>query len=199
MRPASEDGPPHVCEHDWLLRAHRNSSSCFVLGSSYGEQNGGCACAARDWKVATRADHRADIAVGMCDAARHSIADSVICRDRADRLIVWPNLSEATLAIAGDRYSERAGTVFGLLISIALMGGMLLPWTVGQVSQRLSLRAGMMSHRSGRLALSCCQPLCFCAIKRGADFLVRRSVFLDELESVYVQTDKDLRGLRSSG
>jgi len=49
-----------------------------------------------------------------------------------------------TLAIAGDRYSQRAGTVFGLLFSIALMGGMLFPWTVGQVSQRLSVRAGMV-------------------------------------------------------
>jgi fucose permease len=49
-----------------------------------------------------------------------------------------------TLAIAGDRYPERAGTVFGLLFSIALMGGMLFPWSVGQVSQRLSIRAGMI-------------------------------------------------------
>lgn len=49
-----------------------------------------------------------------------------------------------TLAIAGDRYSQRTGTVFGLLFSIALVGGMLLPWTVGQVSQRLSVRLGMI-------------------------------------------------------
>lgn len=48
-----------------------------------------------------------------------------------------------TLAIAGDRHSERAGTVFGFLFSIALVGGMLFPWTVGEVSQRLSVRAGM--------------------------------------------------------
>jgi fucose permease len=49
-----------------------------------------------------------------------------------------------TLAIAGDRYSKRAGTVFGLLFSIALIGGMLLPWAVGQVSQRLTIRMGML-------------------------------------------------------
>ncbi|MFZ0279989.1 MAG: MFS transporter [Candidatus Sulfotelmatobacter sp.] len=58
-----------------------------------------------------------------------------------------------TLAIAGDRYSERAGTVFGLLFSIALMGGMLLPWTVGQVSQRLSLRAGMIVPSLGAVGI----------------------------------------------
>ena len=58
-----------------------------------------------------------------------------------------------TLAIAGDRYSERAGTVFGLLFSIALMGGMLLPWTVGQVSQRLSVRAGMIVPSAGGVGI----------------------------------------------
>lgn len=49
-----------------------------------------------------------------------------------------------TLAIAGDRYSKRAGTVFGLLFSIALIGGMVLPWVVGQVSQRAGVHAGMI-------------------------------------------------------
>jgi MFS transporter, FHS family, glucose/mannose:H+ symporter len=49
-----------------------------------------------------------------------------------------------TLAIAGDRYSERAGTVFGLLFSIALLGGMMFPWAVGQVSERASVRVGMI-------------------------------------------------------
>ena len=49
-----------------------------------------------------------------------------------------------TLAIAGDRYSQRAGTVFGLLFSIALIGGMIFPWAFAQVSQRVSVRAGMI-------------------------------------------------------
>jgi len=49
-----------------------------------------------------------------------------------------------TLAIAGDRYSERSGTVFGLLFSIALLGGMMFPWAVGQVSERVSVRVGMI-------------------------------------------------------
>jgi MFS transporter, FHS family, glucose/mannose:H+ symporter len=48
------------------------------------------------------------------------------------------------LAIAGDRYCERAGTVFGLLFSIALVGGMMFPWAVGQVSERVSVHAGMI-------------------------------------------------------
>lgn len=58
-----------------------------------------------------------------------------------------------TLALAGDRYSERAGTVFGLLFSIALMGGMLFPWSVGEISQRLSVRAGMIVPSLGAVGI----------------------------------------------
>jgi fucose permease len=58
-----------------------------------------------------------------------------------------------TLAIAGDRYSQRAGTVFGLLFSIALMGGMLFPWTVGQVSQQVTVRAGMIVPLLGAVGI----------------------------------------------
>ncbi len=59
-----------------------------------------------------------------------------------------------TLAIAGDRYSERAGTVFGLLFSIALIGGMLLPWAVGQVSQHFGLRLGMVVPALGAVGIT---------------------------------------------
>lgn len=59
-----------------------------------------------------------------------------------------------TLAVAGDRYSERAGTVFGLLFSTALIGGMLFPWTVGQVSQGLSVRAGMIVPLLGAVGIT---------------------------------------------
>jgi fucose permease len=58
-----------------------------------------------------------------------------------------------TLAIAGDRYSQRAGTVFGLLFSIALIGGMLFPWSVGQASQRVSVRAGMIVPGLGAVGI----------------------------------------------
>lgn len=58
-----------------------------------------------------------------------------------------------TLAIAGDRYSQRAGTVFGLLFSIALIGGMIFPWGVGQVSQRVGVRFGMIVPGLGALCI----------------------------------------------
>jgi MFS transporter, FHS family, glucose/mannose:H+ symporter len=59
-----------------------------------------------------------------------------------------------TLAIAGDRYPKQAGTVFGLLFSVALIGGMLLPWTVGQVSQELGVHMGMVVPGIGAIGIT---------------------------------------------
>jgi FHS family glucose/mannose:H+ symporter-like MFS transporter len=53
------------------------------------------------------------------------------------------------LAIAGDAYRKMAGTVFGLLFAIALVGGMSFPWAVGQISQRLGVRFGMLVPLAG--------------------------------------------------
>jgi fucose permease len=73
-----------------------------------------------------------------------------------------------TLAIAGDRYSQRAGTVFGLLFSIALMGGMLFPWTVGQVSQQLSVRAGMIVPLLGAVGIVALSAVVFVRERKDA-------------------------------
>ena len=53
------------------------------------------------------------------------------------------------LAIAGDRYRKMAGTVFGLLFVIALIGGMSFPWAVGQISQAVGVRFGMIVPLAG--------------------------------------------------
>jgi FHS family glucose/mannose:H+ symporter-like MFS transporter len=53
------------------------------------------------------------------------------------------------LAIAGDTYRKMTGTVFGLLFAIALVGGMSFPWAVGQISQRLGVRYGMVVPLAG--------------------------------------------------
>ena len=58
-----------------------------------------------------------------------------------------------TLAVAGDRHPERAGTVFGLLFSVALIGGMTFPWSVGQISQGISVRAGMIVPALGAVGI----------------------------------------------
>lgn len=65
----------------------------------------------------------------------------------------YANVFPVTLAMVGDRYSRFTGTVFGLLFSIALVGGMVFPWVVGQVSQRLDVRAGMLVPLVGAVSI----------------------------------------------
>ncbi len=47
------------------------------------------------------------------------------------------------LAMAGDRFPRFAGTVFSVLFSIALIGGMSFPWSAGQLAEAYGYRAGM--------------------------------------------------------
>jgi MFS transporter, FHS family, glucose/mannose:H+ symporter len=48
-----------------------------------------------------------------------------------------------TLGLAGVRFEEHSGTVFGILFTIALAGGMTLPWAVGQIANSYGMRAGL--------------------------------------------------------
>jgi fucose permease len=47
------------------------------------------------------------------------------------------------LGIVGARYPAFTGTVFGLLLTAALTGGMLLPWLTGQVGEAHGLRPAL--------------------------------------------------------
>lgn len=47
------------------------------------------------------------------------------------------------LGIVGARYPAYTGTVFGLLLTAALTGGMLLPWLTGRVGERHGLRLAL--------------------------------------------------------
>lgn len=59
-----------------------------------------------------------------------------------------------TLAIAADRYQNLAGTIFGLLFAIGLLGGMTFPWAVGHISDAFGLRAGMLLPLAGGIAIA---------------------------------------------
>jgi MFS transporter, FHS family, glucose/mannose:H+ symporter len=59
-----------------------------------------------------------------------------------------------TLAIAADRYERLAGTIFGLLFAMGLIGGMLFPWVIGHVSQSYSLRWGMIVPLAGAVGIT---------------------------------------------
>jgi len=47
------------------------------------------------------------------------------------------------LALAGDRYAGNAGTLFGLLLTLAQVGGITLPAAIGFVSDRSGLHVGL--------------------------------------------------------
>ncbi len=49
-----------------------------------------------------------------------------------------------TLAIAGDRYAHFAGTLFGLLFSVGIAGGMIFPWAMGHLGQSFGMRWPML-------------------------------------------------------
>jgi FHS family glucose/mannose:H+ symporter-like MFS transporter len=65
----------------------------------------------------------------------------------------YANVYPTTLAMVGDRYQRFTGTVFGVLFSIALVGGMAFPWAIGHISQALGVRAGMLLPLSGAIAV----------------------------------------------
>ena len=57
------------------------------------------------------------------------------------------------LAIAADRYERLAGTIFGLLFAIGLLGGMLFPWLIGHVGEAYSVHAGMVVPLAGAIVI----------------------------------------------
>jgi fucose permease len=48
-----------------------------------------------------------------------------------------------SLALAGERYRGNAGTLFGGLLTLAQVGGMVLPASIGLVAERAGVRLGM--------------------------------------------------------
>ncbi len=49
----------------------------------------------------------------------------------------------AVLGVAGSRFPAHSGTVFGLLFTMALSGGMTLPWVTGQAAAAWGLRSAL--------------------------------------------------------
>jgi fucose permease len=48
-----------------------------------------------------------------------------------------------SLALAGDRYPDYSGALFGVLLTLAQLGGITLPALIGVVAERSGLRAGL--------------------------------------------------------
>lgn len=61
------------------------------------------------------------------------------------------------LAMVGARYAAYTGTVFGLLFTAALTGGVTLPWVTGQVAAAYGLRAALWLTVASFLAVAALQ------------------------------------------
>lgn len=58
--------------------------------------------------------------------------------------VSFAGIYPTVLGLAGARFEEASGTVFGIIFAIALVGGMTVPWLVGQTAARTSLRAALV-------------------------------------------------------
>lgn len=58
-----------------------------------------------------------------------------------------------TLGVAGAKFAQHSGTVFGILFTIALSGGILFPWAAGQIANVSGMRAGLALAPAGFLII----------------------------------------------
>ena len=59
-----------------------------------------------------------------------------------------------TLGLAGARYPSHSGTVFSILIGVALSGGMTMPWLAGQLAGSYGVSAGLLLAIVSALAIA---------------------------------------------
>jgi len=59
-----------------------------------------------------------------------------------------------TLGLAGTRYPSHSGTVFSILIGVALSGGMTMPWLAGQLAGSYGVSAGLLLAIVSALAIA---------------------------------------------
>ncbi len=63
-------------------------------------------------------------------------------------------LAPTIIAVAGDRYPQQSGLVIGVLISVAQLGAVLLPWIAGRVAISQGFRAAMLIPFAAAIALA---------------------------------------------
>jgi fucose permease len=75
----------------------------------------------------------------LVTASRPSLAVALVLVLGATLAGIFP----AVLGVAGSRFPAHSGTVFGLLFTMALTGGMTLPWVTGQAAAAWGLRPAL--------------------------------------------------------
>jgi len=67
--------------------------------------------------------------------------------------ISYAGVFPTVLGIAGDAYPKMAGSVFGLLFAIALVGGMTFPFGMGLIANVADVRVGMLVPLFGAMGI----------------------------------------------
>jgi fucose permease len=75
----------------------------------------------------------------LTSATRPALAVAMTVAVGATLAGIFPTV----LAVAGARFPAHSGTVFGLLFTMALAGGMTLPWVTGQLAAAWGLRPAL--------------------------------------------------------
>jgi fucose permease len=78
--------------------------------------------------------------VGLALAPSAPFAVAAILFTGVATSAVYPTV----LGLAGAAFAEYSGTVFGILFSIALVGGMLVPWSLGHLAEAHGMRTGLV-------------------------------------------------------
>lgn len=63
-------------------------------------------------------------------------------------------LAPTIVAVAGDRYPRGTGSVLGLLLSMAQLGGMIFPWVQARIAVEAGLRVSLAVPIAGALAIA---------------------------------------------
>ena len=88
----------------------------------------------------------------MASAAASAVATALLVTASRPRLAVLvvvtlgataAGIFPAVLGVAGSRFPAHSGTVFGVLFTMALSGGMTLPWVTGQAAAAWGLRPAL--------------------------------------------------------
>jgi MFS family permease len=69
-------------------------------------------------------------------------------------LAVGP-MAPTIVSVAGDRYPRQVGAAIGLLLSVAQLGGMVLPWLTGRATIAYGYRAGLAVPAIAALGIAC--------------------------------------------
>ncbi len=75
----------------------------------------------------------------------------------------------ATLGLAGAQYPAHSGTVFGIVIGEALIGGMTMPWLAGNVGEARGLEVGLLIPIFNALCIFVLQLIAIRFVRREKD------------------------------